>query len=55
MIQIREAAGQLAADQTQREGTIQSLENLVAELTQTLDGAGGSVPGVASPELRRAA
>ena len=36
MIQIRESAGQLAADQTQREGTIQSLEELVGELEQTL-------------------
>ena len=39
MIQIRESAGQLAADQTQREGTIQSLEELVGELEQTLQGA----------------
>jgi methyl-accepting chemotaxis protein len=55
MIQIREAAGQLAADQTQREGTIQSLEELIADLTQALDGAGGSLPEVAAPERLLAA
>ncbi|MDP9259218.1 MAG: hypothetical protein M3Q31_22080 [Actinomycetota bacterium] len=55
MIQIREAAGQLAADQTQREGTIQSLEELIADLKQALDGAGGSMPEVAAPEQLRAA
>ena len=36
MIQIRESAGQLAADQTQREGTIQRLEELIIELERTL-------------------
>jgi hypothetical protein len=55
MIQIREAAGQLAIDQTQREGTIRSLEELVAELEQTLAGAGGGTPEDASPLLLRAA
>jgi methyl-accepting chemotaxis protein len=55
MIQIRESAGQLAADQTQREGTIQSLEELVADLKQTLDGAGGSTPEVAPSQHLRAA
>jgi methyl-accepting chemotaxis protein len=55
MIQIREAAGQLAADQTQREGTIQSLEELVADLKQTLDGAGGNTPEIASHQHLRAA
>jgi methyl-accepting chemotaxis protein len=55
MIQIREAAGQLAADQTQREGTIQSLEELIADLKQTLDGAGESMPEVAAPGHLRAA
>jgi methyl-accepting chemotaxis protein len=55
MIQIRESAGQLAADQTQREGTIQSLEELVADLKQTLDGAGGSTPEIAPPQHLRAA
>jgi methyl-accepting chemotaxis protein len=36
MIQIREAAGQLAADQTQREGTSERVEQLVGELDATL-------------------
>jgi hypothetical protein len=37
MIQIREAAGQLAADQTQRDEAGRRLEDLIAELEQTLD------------------
>ena len=36
MIQIREAAGQLAADQTQREDTSERVELLVGELDSTL-------------------
>jgi methyl-accepting chemotaxis protein len=36
MVQIREAAGQLAADQTQREGTSERVEQLVGELDATL-------------------
>jgi methyl-accepting chemotaxis protein len=36
MIQIREAAGQLAADQTTREGTSERVEQLVGELDSTL-------------------
>ena len=36
MIQIREAAGQLAADQTQREDTSERVEHLVGELDATL-------------------
>jgi methyl-accepting chemotaxis protein len=36
MVQIRESAGQLAADQTQREGTSQRVEQLVGELDATL-------------------
>jgi methyl-accepting chemotaxis protein len=36
MIQIREAAGQLAADQTQREDTSERVEQLVHELDSTL-------------------
>ena len=55
MIQIREAAGQLASDQTQREGTSERLENLIAELEQTLDAARPSEPEDASPELLQAA
>ncbi len=36
MIQIREAAGQLAADQTQRDGTSERVEQLVGDLDSTL-------------------
>ncbi|MDX6566703.1 MAG: hypothetical protein QOE10_2365, partial [Gaiellales bacterium] len=36
MIQIREAAGQLAADQIQRESTSERVEQLVGELDSTL-------------------
>ena len=36
MIQIRESAGQLAADQTQREETSQRVEHLMGELDSTL-------------------
>jgi methyl-accepting chemotaxis protein len=36
MIQIREAAGQLSADQIQREGTSERVEQLVGELDSTL-------------------
>jgi methyl-accepting chemotaxis protein len=42
MIQIREAAGQLAADQTQREDTSQRLDDLILELQQTLDESAGN-------------
>jgi hypothetical protein len=44
MIQIREAAGQLAADQTQREGTSGRLEDLIAELERTLQSERASEP-----------
>ena len=54
MIQIREAAGQLAADQTQREGTIQTLEELIAELSRLSAGRAAGAPEVASPVLRAA-
>jgi methyl-accepting chemotaxis protein len=37
MIQIREAAGQLAADQIQRESTSERVEQLVGELDATLE------------------
>jgi methyl-accepting chemotaxis protein len=40
MVQIRESAGQLAADQTQREGTSSRLEALITDLEQTLAGSG---------------
>ena len=53
MIQIREAAGQLAADQTQREDTSRRLEELIANLEQTLDGAQDSDAGP-QPLLRAA-
>jgi hypothetical protein len=36
MIQIREAAGQLANDQSQREDTSERVEDLVGELDATL-------------------
>ena len=57
MIQIREAAGQLAADQTQREDTSRRLEELIANLEQTLDGAQSQDPSseVVAPPLLRAA
>jgi hypothetical protein len=42
MIQIREAAGQLAADQTQREETSERLDDLISDLEQTLDGSRAS-------------
>jgi methyl-accepting chemotaxis protein len=51
MIQIREAAGQLAADQTQRDHTSERLEDLIASLEQSLDEAGGSTSPVA-PDVR---
>ena len=55
MIQIREAASQLAADQTQREGTTQRLEDMIADLEQTLHGVGLSQPESAPPVLLKAA
>jgi hypothetical protein len=36
MIQIRESADQLAADQTHREGTSERVEQIVGELDATL-------------------
>jgi methyl-accepting chemotaxis protein len=51
MIQIREAAGQLAADQTQRDDTSQRLEDLIASLEHSLDEAGGSISPVV-PDVR---
>ena len=36
MIQIREAAGQLASEQIQREGTSERVEQLVGQLDSTL-------------------
>jgi PAS domain S-box-containing protein len=47
MIQIREAAGQIAVDQNQREDTSKSLEDLIADLEQTLAGTGTTEPDVA--------
>ena len=41
MVQIREAADQLAAEQTQRVVTCRRVDELIAELEQTLGGAGG--------------
>ena len=55
MIQIREAAGQLAADQTQREVTTQRLEDLIADLEQTLHGTTASPPEAVPPTVLRAA
>jgi methyl-accepting chemotaxis protein len=55
MIQIREAAGQLAADQSQRDETSKRLEDLITDLEHTLDGAAGSEPEAASPVRLRAA
>jgi hypothetical protein len=55
MIQIREAAGQLAADQTQRDDSSQRLEELIADLEQTLGGSGSRDPEVAPPMLLQAA
>jgi methyl-accepting chemotaxis protein len=55
MIQIREAAGQLAADQTQREDTSQRLDDLILELEQTLDGAAVNTLEGALPVRLRAA
>ena len=55
MIQIREAAGQLAADETQREETSQRLEELIAELERTLEGAGAGAPEQVAPARLRAA
>jgi methyl-accepting chemotaxis protein len=49
MIQIRQAAGQLAADQTQREDTSQRLDDLILELEQTLDEAAGNTLEAALP------
>jgi hypothetical protein len=45
----------LAADQTQREDTSKRLEDLIPDLEQTLDGAGGSLSEAASPVHLRAA
>jgi hypothetical protein len=39
MIQIREAADKLAADQTQREDTSRRLEDLITDLEQSAGGA----------------
>jgi methyl-accepting chemotaxis protein len=55
MIQIREAAGQLAADQTQRDDSSQRLEELIADLEQTLGGSGSRDPEVTPPMLVLAA
>jgi hypothetical protein len=49
MIQIRQAAGQLAADQTQREDTSQRLDDLILEIEQALDGAAGNTLEAALP------
>ena len=54
MIQIREAAGQLAADQRQRDETSQRLEDLITDLERTLEGGGGE-PEFAEPARLRAA
>ena len=55
MIRIREAAGQLAADQTQREHTSQRLDDLILELEHTLDGAAADTFEGAPPARLRAA
>jgi hypothetical protein len=55
MIQIREAAGQLAADGTQREETSQRLDDLIMDLEQTLEGAGVGEPEIAPVVRLRAA
>jgi methyl-accepting chemotaxis protein len=55
MIQIREAASQLAADQTQRDDTSERLEGMIADLEQTLAGASSSDLEAAPPVLLRAA
>jgi methyl-accepting chemotaxis protein len=55
MIQIRESAGQLAADQTQRDDSSQRLEELIADLEQTLGGTGSEDPEVTPPMLLQAA
>jgi hypothetical protein len=44
IIQIREAAGQLAAEQAQRASTSERLETLVEELDSTLMNGGGPSP-----------
>jgi hypothetical protein len=49
MIQIRESADQIATDQTQREGTSQRLESLIADLEQTLQRQGLGDRGSSSP------
>ena len=52
MVQIREAAGQLAADQTVRQETTQRLEDLIADLELNL---GGATPEAPSSVVLRAA
>jgi methyl-accepting chemotaxis protein len=49
MVQIREAAGQLAADQTQREETSQRLEDLIADLEANLAGSSTAAPAPSAP------
>jgi len=55
MIQIRESAGQLAADQTHRDGTAKRLEDLISDLERTLAGAAPSEPEAVPPAHLRAA
>jgi hypothetical protein len=52
MLQIREAAGQLAADQSMRQETTQRLEDLIADLELNL---GGAAPEAPVPIVSRAA
>jgi hypothetical protein len=47
--QIREAAGQLAADQSQREETSQRLEDLIADLEANLAGSSTAAPAQPAP------
>jgi hypothetical protein len=55
MVQIREAAGQLAADQTQRESTAERLDALIAELEAALRGSSPVTLEPSSPTVRLAA
>jgi methyl-accepting chemotaxis protein len=55
MIQIREAAGQLAADQTQRDETGKRLEDLIVELERTLAEPAPNEPELAPRVVLRAA
>jgi hypothetical protein len=47
MVQIRESADQLAAEQEQRLGTAERLDQLVKELEETIAGSGPNGAGSA--------